>query len=121
MAEVLYFQDPDGYSPVLEWLRDLQARDRRGFTKCTAAIQMLTQFGHELRRPFAAFLRDGIYELRARSGNVNYRLLYFFHGRGTAVIVHALTKEAVVEEIDIQRALRRRQAFEASPERHTRR
>jgi len=32
------------------------------------------------------FLKDGIYELRVRKGRVNYRTLYFFHGRNLAVL-----------------------------------
>jgi hypothetical protein len=34
-----------------------------------------------LRRPHADYLEDGIYELRWRNGTVQYRILYFFHGR----------------------------------------
>jgi hypothetical protein len=34
--------------------------------------------GHELRRPYADYLRAGVHELRARVGRVNYRILYFF-------------------------------------------
>jgi phage-related protein len=64
-------------------------------------------------------LRDGIYELRAKRGHVNYRLLYFFHGRQVAIVAHALTKEDVVPPADIDRALRRKHAFEADPNRHT--
>ena len=53
-------------------------------------------------------MRDGIYELRARSGNINYRLLYFFHGQNVAVLAHGLTKEAEVPTADIERALERK-------------
>jgi len=84
-----------------------------------AAIERLADFGHELRRPFADFLRDGIYELRLRKGRVNYRILYFFHGRGLAILGHALTKEDKVPEADIERALRRKKAFEADPAKHS--
>jgi phage-related protein len=75
--------------------------------------------GHELRRPAADYLRDGIYELRAKRGRVNYRLLYFFHGRNVAIVAHGLTKEAAVPRADIDRALVRKRAFEADPEGHT--
>lgn len=71
------------------------------------------------RRPTADTLRDGIYELRARKGRVNYRLLYFFHGRNVAIVAHALTKEDVVPPADIERALERKKSFEANPEKHT--
>jgi hypothetical protein len=47
---------------------------------------MLEQQGHELRRPIADFLRDGIYELRPSVQGVNYRILYFFSGRNVVVV-----------------------------------
>jgi phage-related protein len=72
-----------------------------------------------LRRPLADFLRDGIYELRVRRGRVNYRILYFFHGKGLAILGHALAKEARVPNADIERALRRKKAFEADPFGHS--
>jgi len=84
-----------------------------------AAIGRLAQFGHELRRPLADFLRDGIHELRMRKGRVNYRILYFFHGRDLVVLAHAITKEDTVPEADIERAIRRRKAFASDPERHS--
>ncbi len=64
-------------------------------------------------------MRNGIYELRAKSGHVQYRLLYFFHGRNIAVLAHALTKEAAVPSLEIERAIRRKAAFEANPKQHT--
>ncbi len=72
-----------------------------------------------MRRPLADMLRDGIYELRIRKGRVNFRILYFFHGRNVAVLGHALTKEAEVPEADIERAIRRKKLFVASPEQHS--
>jgi len=80
---------------------------------------MLRQFGHELRRPTADFLRDGIYELRAKQGHVQYRILYFFHGRNVAILAHSLTKEDEIRAVDIERALKRKRLFEANPQRHT--
>ena len=76
-------------------------------------------FGYELRRPKSDFLRDGIYELRARKGRVNYRVLYFFHGKNVALLAHALTKEDAVPDVDINRALERKKRYERSPEKHT--
>ena len=75
--------------------------------------------GHELRRPEADYLRDDIYELRIRSGSVNYRLLYFFHGRTVSVVAHGLTKEAVVPAASINQAIARKAAFTANPSAHT--
>ena len=38
-------------------------------------------------------LRDGIYELRIGLQGLNYRILYFFHGKEAAVVSHGLIKE----------------------------
>jgi phage-related protein len=84
-----------------------------------ASVERLAAFGHELRRPVADLLRDGIYELRIRKGHVNYRILYFFHGRDLAILGHAITKEDVVPEVEIEKCLRRKRAFETDPEGHT--
>jgi len=50
---------------------------------------------------------------------VNYRILYFFHGQNVAVLAAGLTKEASVPAADIERALRRKKAFEQDPEQHS--
>ena len=69
--------------------------------------------------PSPIFSRDGIHELRVRRARVNYRILYFFHGRDPAVLAHAITKEGEVPDADIDRAVRRGKAFASSPAVHT--
>ena len=61
-----------------DWLDGLQPKHR---AKCVKWIEILKSFGHELRRPESDYLRDGIYELRVRFQSLNYRMLYFFHGK----------------------------------------
>ena len=118
VTQVRFFEELDGRAPVLEWLKELKQRDASAFAKCVAAIERLRMLGHELRRPCADYLRDGIHELRLRKGRVHYRILYFFHGRGVAVLAVALTKEGAVPEQGIERALRRKREFETNPDRH---
>jgi phage-related protein len=72
-----------------------------------------------LRRPESDLLRDGIHELRAKSGRVQYRILYFFAGRTVAVLAHALTKKDKVPPAEIDRAIRRMEAFFQDPELHS--
>src|SRR3972149_4066767 len=106
-TEVLLYQEHDGTIPVLEWLKELQRKNRAAFEKCLFLLDLLEEFGHELRRPRADLLRDGIYELRTEVRNVNYRLLYGFVGKDIAVVAHALTKKARVLDRDIDLAVRR--------------
>ena len=50
---------------------------------------------------------------------MHYRILYFFSGQNVAVLAHALTKEGKIPDADIERAIRRKKAFERDPARHT--
>ncbi len=115
-TKVVFYKEDDGSVPVLEWLDSLQ---RRALDKCTVRIERLEEMGHELRRPEADFLRDGIYELRVGLQHVNYRMLYFFHGRTAAVISHGLEKEDEVPPKEIEKAIERKRKFEKNPKAHT--
>jgi phage-related protein len=112
---VVFFLDENGACPLLVWLDRLPAKVQ---DKCIVRIERLAERGHELRRPEADLLRDGIYELRASFRSVNYRILYFFHQQ-TAVISHGLTKEKEVPEREIQLAIRHRELFEKDPAKYT--
>jgi phage-related protein len=118
-ATVVFYREPTGEVPVLEWLGKLRGTNLRAYATCVAAVERLAVFGHELRRPLSDFLRDGIHELRIRKGRVNYRILYFFHGRDLAILGHAITKEDVVPDPEIERCVRRKRAFESDPRKHT--
>ncbi|MBI3245409.1 MAG: type II toxin-antitoxin system RelE/ParE family toxin [Deltaproteobacteria bacterium] len=119
LTRIFFYQDEDGHAPVVEWLRGLRHQNRSAYAKCVVRIRRLAELGHELRRPEADLLRDGIYELRAKKGRVQYRILYFFHGQNVAVLDHALTKEGAIPETDLVRAVRRKSVFLQNPSRYT--
>lgn len=117
MIPVVFFREDDGTCPPLEWLDSLP---RKAQDKCVVRIERLKELGHALRRPEADYLRDGIYELRAKHTGINYRMLYFFHDRNAVVLSHGITKQAAeVPSREIELAMRRKRTFAADPERHT--
>jgi putative component of toxin-antitoxin plasmid stabilization module len=118
-TQVIFFKGSDGEAPVVEWLLELKDTNARAWANCRARIEQLAEMGHELRRPAADFLRNGIYELRVKQGHVQYRILYFFHGRNVAILAHSLTKEDEVPDMDIERAITRKKLFESNPKEHT--
>ena len=118
-TRVLFFQNTAGFAPVWEWLTNLRKNNPKAYAKCAIRLRRLAEMGHELRRPEADLLRDGIYELRARLGTVNYRLLYFFHGRNVAVLAHAITKEDEIPATEINREIEHKRTFAANPTAHT--
>ncbi len=66
-TEVVIYASEDGSAPLLDWLDVLP---RKVQDKCLVRIERLGQMGHELRRPEADSLRDGIHELRAFAASI---------------------------------------------------
>ncbi len=116
MPMVVLYRENDGVVPLLEWLDQLIPRAQ---AKCRVRIKRLSSLGHQLRRPEADYLRDGIYELRAGLEGINYRMLYFFNGTETIVISHGLIKEQSVSLREIDIAIQRRNRFKNNPAAHT--
>src|ERR1700719_3799986 len=111
----LYCEE-NGDTPFLAWFESLPTKAQ---DKCRVRLERLEEMGHELRRPEADFLRDGIYELRVGLQHVNYRMLYFFHGRVAGVVSHGLVKQAEVPPKEIEKAIQRKQKFEKNPKART--
>ena len=113
---VVLYQDEQGTVPLLEWFRDLPPK---AIVKCRLKIERLQELGHELRRPEADYLRDGIHELRTSLQGRQYRILYFFHQGIAAVVSHGVSKERRVPPKEIERAIARKKEFEQNPKRYT--
>jgi hypothetical protein len=113
---LVIFYKEGGTVLVRKWLK---AQSNKVQKKCLMFIAQLEMLGHELRRPVADFLRDGIYELRPTYQGVTYRILYFFSGRDVVVLSHGITKTDAVPDVEINRAIERKKRFEADPKVHT--
>jgi phage-related protein len=116
MAQIILFKEKQGKVPLLEWL---DSESNKIQLKSIAALKKLAIFGHQLRRPHADYLRDGVYELRLKDGRRNIRILYFFHGSNIVIVSHGLAKEDVVPAKEIDLAMARHVAFAKSPATHT--
>ena len=98
--------------PLRDWLDSLP---RKAQAKCQSYLLQLNEFGHELKRPVAGYLRDGIHELRPSYQGVHYRILYFFASEGkkkleeTRIVVlsHGVIKEQTVPSSEIDRAVKK--------------
>jgi phage-related protein len=116
MPRLVFFRESDGRVPLLAWMSTLPTAAN---DKCRDRLARLREAGHELRRPVADYLRDGIHELRVRRPEANYRMLYFFHGREVVVVSHGFAKGgSAVPEREIDQAIQRRWRYESHPVRH---
>ena len=70
--EVILYRESKDEVPLITWLESIPERAR---DHCLERLRLLEEFGHALRRPHADYLRDDIYELRAKREGVNYRML----------------------------------------------
>jgi phage-related protein len=117
VTNVILFQEDDGSIPIRDFLDGLQAKAQE---RCLAKLDLLHQFGHELRRPITEYVEGtDLYELRIKSHRIHYRILYFFHGQEAAVVSHGFSKEGKLPPREIDVAILRMNKFKADPERHT--
>ncbi len=104
---VYHFIDEDGCLPVKEFIDFLTEKEQ---AKVYAYINELKNQGHNLRRPMADYLRNGIYELRPRDN----RIFYFFYLRDRAILVHAIKKYVKrIPEGDLKLCIKRKAKVEA--------
>ena len=116
-VKLIVYCTAEGTASFVHWMKNLQPKAR---AKCRVRLELLAAEGSGLRRPFAEYLGDGIHELRFKNSGVNFRVLYFFHGREAVIISHGFTKQkARVPRKEIALALKNRQDFVTDPARHT--
>jgi phage-related protein len=115
-TEVVIYCETSGSAPFLTWFETLPQKVQ---DKIVVRLERLKELGHELRRPETDYLRDDIYELRIKAQSINYRVLYFFHGKQLVVLSHGFSKDqAKVPESEMKLAIQRRTRFQQSPNSH---
>lgn len=115
VTQVVFYQEEDGRVPFFDWFARL---DPVAQAKCLARLRRLELRGHELRRPEADFLSDGVYELRATRGRVNLRILYFFQGTNIVIVSHGLMKEQRMPRRELDLAISRKRLCLQNPSGH---
>jgi len=105
---ICFFIDKRGRAPVKEFIEELTQDEQ---TKALAYIEELKRQGHNLRRPIADYVKDGVYELRPKAN----RLFFFFFLRENAVLVHAIKKKTdKIPENEVKVCIRRKKFIEQS-------
>ena len=73
--DVEFYHEANGTCPVQEFLNALDWKMR---AKILKNMELLEQYGNQLREPFSKPLEDGIFELRSQQGSDITRIFYFF-------------------------------------------
>lgn len=113
---VVLFKKENGEIPVQEWLDSLPVD---AMIKCISVINHLHKKGYQLRRPIAAYLGNGIYELRIIWRHIQFRILYFFHGQEAVILSHGIEKKREVPKKEISKAITYKEQYLKNPNIHT--
>ena len=57
------------------------------------SLDILKEYGNELREPYTKYLEDGIFELRIKLGSDISRILYFFYDGRNIVLTNGFIKK----------------------------
>ena len=130
MTKIQVYQAGPGECQILEWIKSLpplphpaddpaeNEPENTPYSKCFASLLRLRNLGSKLRRPQADILRDSIWELRWRVGTVQYRILYTFIGKDSALLLLGCTKEKEVPSKLIDKAIDMKTAAKKDPTKH---
>lgn len=88
--EIIVYAKQDNSEPVTEFLLSLEPKMQ---AKVLKQIDMLAEFGNQLREPYSAPLEDGIFELRIKQGSDISRVLYFFFIERKIVLTNGFVKK----------------------------
>jgi phage-related protein len=97
---------------VAEWILSLSTPD---FIVAKGHIDLLCEFGHELRMPHSRHLGEGLLELRFTITRNQWRSTYWFAPNEIIVLLTVFRKQRSNEQAEIARA---RQVLKACQESH---
>lgn len=85
-----FYTDLRGRSPVEEFFNTLPDPD---LARIQRALELLQDFGLDLRQPHAKNLERKLWELRVPAGGKAYRIIYFAHTGRRFILLHAFLKK----------------------------
>jgi phage-related protein len=105
MWNIEFFRKNNGRCPSEEFLEELSPKKDLPYIR--KRFDQLEEHGIKLERPLAAHLMDGIYELRLKTINGQFRFFYFFFDGQNIVITHGRKKKDVSgEDINLAKEYR---------------
>lgn len=107
--EVIFYEKENGEILIEKFLDTLPIKMK---AKVVGLIQILQEFGNDLREPYSKYLGDGIFELRAKQGSDLSRVLYFFYFDKKIILTNGFVKKSQkTPKSEIQKAKRYRDNF----------
>ena len=107
--QVKFFTENNGDKPLATFIKSLDVKLR---AKVIVNLQLLEEYGNNAREPLSKHLKDGIYELRTKNGNVIVRILYFFDRQRIIIATNGFIKKTrKTPRSEIELAIKRRNIY----------
>ena len=104
-----FYKTKDGRKPVREFILSQETKMK---AKLFGLVDMLEQYGNQLREPYSKSLGDGIFEIRAKVGTDITRVLYFFYYEGRIILTNGFVKKTQeTPSSEIKKAKQSRKEF----------
>ncbi len=110
MFDLEFYALPDGQKPIEEFLDSLPVKMR---VKALDSLDLLEEYGNQLRMPYSKALSDGIFELRIKFSNDITRIFYFFYiGKKIIVTNGFIKKTQKTPSTELEKARKYKQDYE---------
>lgn len=106
-----FYEKSNGRIPAEEFIDSLTNQEQVYIHK---SFDRLQTYGRELGRPYIAYLRDNIFEIRVKTNNKQLRFLCFFYSQQLIIVTHGFPKkENKVSDNEIDKAIECRKDYMA--------
>lgn len=103
LYEIEHYRLENGKSPVEDFIRGLEKKMQ---SKALATIDLLAEYGNQLREPYSKSMGDGLFELRIKFSSDISRIFYFFIVDNKIILTNGFIKKTVKTpktELDLAR------------------
>jgi len=90
MYNIEFYEKSNGKIPVKEFLNKLEKKMR---TKALREIVLLRDHGRDLREPHVKYMKNGVFELRIKTGSDISRIFYFFFTGEKIILTNGFIKK----------------------------
>lgn len=104
MFTIVFYETPTGLRPATEFILSLPKKLQ---AKAIRDLDILAEYGPQLREPYSKHLKQGLFELRIQVAGDAARIFYFFFVGETVVLVDGFIKKTQKTPTEaVEKALR---------------
>lgn len=109
MWEIEFYETKNGKSPVKDFIKGL---DKNMKSKAVHEIELLEEYGNNLREPYSKYIANGIFELRIKFSSDISRIFYFFYVENKIILTNGFIKKTQkTPKSEIEKAIKYKEDY----------